>query len=105
MIIIRNNIIPFKGFKAMNLCGVIFARKDAVMDDVTLRHESIHSRQCWEMLVIGFYLWYIIEWLIRLLIYRNTDRAYRKIWFEQEAYSHQHDPDYLHNRKHFAWLR
>ena len=29
MKIIYNNIIPFKGFKAMNLFGVLFVRKDA----------------------------------------------------------------------------
>ena len=35
MKIIYNNIIPFKGFKCINLFGVLFARKDAMMFDST----------------------------------------------------------------------
>lgn len=45
MKIIYNNIIPFKGFKAINLFGVLFVRKDikTPMSDVDINHESIHS--------------------------------------------------------------
>ena len=51
MKIIYNNIIPFKGFKAMNLFGVLFVRKDAnsQMTNTDINHESIHSehiRKC-----------------------------------------------------------
>nr|DAU35071.1 MAG TPA: hypothetical protein [Caudoviricetes sp.] len=35
---------------------------------------------------IGFYLWYIIEYLIRLIMYRDTKLAYKNISFEREAY-------------------
>ena len=34
-----------------------------------------------------YYVWYGIEFLIRLIAYRNADKAYRRIAFEQEAYS------------------
>lgn len=44
MKIIYNNIIPFEGYSAMNICGVIFARKRfEPLDDVTINHESIHT--------------------------------------------------------------
>lgn len=85
MKIIYNNIIPFKGFIAINLFGVLFVRKDAVISEQTINHEKIHTAQMKEMLYIFFYLWYIIEWLIRLFMKGN---AYRNISFEKEAYNH-----------------
>lgn len=33
-----------------------------------------------------YYVWYGIEFLIRLIWYRDADKAYRMIAFEQEAY-------------------
>ena len=54
MKIIYNNIIPFKGFKAMNLFGMLFVRKDikTPMSDIDINHESIHSEQYKELLFI-----------------------------------------------------
>ena len=43
MIIIRNNIIPFKGFTAMNLFGLLFVRKDVTLSEELINHEAIHS--------------------------------------------------------------
>ena len=99
MKIIRNNFIPFKGYLAINLFGILFCRKTAVIDDVTINHESIHSRQMLEMLYIPYYIWYGLEYLIRLLILRNHKKAYRSISFEQEAYANEGDMEYLKNRK------
>ena len=95
MIIIRNNIIPFPGYKCINICGILFARKNAVLDDVTINHESIHSKQIFEMLIIFFYIWYGIEWFIRLFKEGNGHSAYRKIAFEQEAYTFENNKSYL----------
>jgi hypothetical protein len=66
MKIIENKFIPFKGYSAIMLFGLLFTRDKSKVTQRTVRHESIHARQMWEMLVIGFYLWYFIEWLIRL---------------------------------------
>lgn len=42
--IIYNNIIPFKGFDAINLFGVIFARKEyGELSDKVINHEKIHT--------------------------------------------------------------
>ena len=82
MIVIRNNILPLKRFNAINLLGILFARKDAELDEYLLNHERIHTRQMLELLVVGFYLWYLVEWLIRLLMPGN---AYLNISFEREA--------------------
>ena len=52
MKIVRNNIIPFKGYKAMNLFGVLFVRGNARIDDINLNHEKIHTAQIKEMLYV-----------------------------------------------------
>ena len=103
MRIIRNNIIPPKGFKAINICGVIFARKTAVISEQTLRHEYIHTMQMKEMLYVFFYIWYVVEWLIRLIAICDTHKAYRAISFEQEAYENQDIGTYKHFRRHYCW--
>lgn len=41
MKIIYNNIIPFKGFKAINICGIVFVRKDVPrMTWIDYNHEK-----------------------------------------------------------------
>lgn len=100
MKIIYNKLIPFKGFAAFNFCGLIFTKKEK-LSERTLNHEAIHTAQMKELLYIGFYIWYLIEWLIRLFMKGD---AYRNIFFEREAYNHQSDFEYLNNRKHYAFL-
>lgn len=41
--VLYNSIIPFKGYKAINLFGIIFARKEYTLDDVDINHELIHT--------------------------------------------------------------
>ena len=74
MKIIYNNLIPFKGFIAINLFGVLFVRNEyknrfeseGFSTTTTLNHESIHTEQIKELGYIFFYIWYFIEWLLRL---------------------------------------
>lgn len=103
MKIICNNIIPFKGFKCINLFGILFARKGAYIGEKTLNHEAIHTAQMKEMLYVGFYVWYFVEWLIELCHYGTT--AYHTNTFEREAFSNDDDLAYLANRKRFAWRK
>lgn len=105
MIIIRNNLIPFPGYSAITVWPFIFVRKNARYSNDTDRHERIHGRQQLEMLFLLFYLWYGLEYLVRLCITRDHDRAYSSISFEQEAYTHERDQDYLSHRKWYAWLK
>ena len=105
-IIIRNNLIPFKGFAAINLFGVFFVRNNARIDPVLINHESIHTRQMRETLFAGFYLLYLLFWLWLLFKHRfNSKAAYRHIPFETEAYAHERDMNYLNLRRPFAWMR
>lgn len=103
MRIIYNKIIPFKGFSAINLFGVVFARRESRITPHCINHEKIHTAQMRELGYVGFYILYFLEWLYRLCV--DTKRAYRAISFEQEAYAHQHNYDYLNSRKHFAQWR
>ena len=106
MKVIYNNIIPFRGFTAINLFGFIFARKEyEPLAKRTLNHEAIHTEQMKEMLYVFFYLWYVIEWLVRLVQYRNARMAYRNISFEREAYMNQGNMGYLQGRGRYAWWK
>ena len=51
----------------------------------TIHHEKIHWQQQMEMLIILFYLWYVIEWFIKIFIY--SKKAYINISFERAAYA------------------
>ena len=107
MKLIYNSIIPFKGFKAMNFFGLLFVRNDlkSHLTNTTLNHEAIHTEQYKEMFWIGFIIWYLTEWFIRLLFCFDSHEAYRNISFEKEAYANQNDNDYLSKRKHWSWVK
>ncbi len=99
MKVIYNRLIPFRGFKCINLFGVLFVREGCVMSAEDFNHESIHTAQMKELLYAPFYLFYLLEWLYRLIHYRDCIKAYHDITHEREAYDNQEDPDYLINRK------
>lgn len=104
MKIIYNNIIPFKGFSAINLFGIIFARRECKdLTPATLNHEAIHTRQMRELFYIGFYIIYVLEWLFGLVTLRRD--AYHRISFEREASENDSNLNYLKNRKLFAQWR
>ena len=68
---------------------------------IIVRHETIHIKQQQEMLVILFYIFYGLEWFIKLFKYGKA--AYYNISFEREAYENEHDEEYLEHRKPFSW--
>ncbi len=71
---------------------------------IFINHERIHLRQQIELLIIPFFLVYGLEFLIRLIQYRNWHLAYRNISFEREAYRKEKDLDYLKSRSIFSFL-
>ena len=101
MRIIHNAFIPFRPFQAINLFGVLFCRKGRQLSPEVIRHEQIHTAQMKELCFVGFYLWYVTEWTIRLFM---KGRAYSHLAMEREAYAPMGDPDYLSQRRHFAWI-
>lgn len=106
MKVIYNNLIPFRGFIAINLFGLVFVRneyKGKIEMYDTLNHEAIHTAQMREMLYVGFYVWYFIEWIIKLFKYGKN--AYWYLLHEQEAFHYERYNGYLKDRKPYAWLR
>ncbi|NLZ46719.1 MAG: hypothetical protein GX896_08515 [Clostridiales bacterium] len=101
MKIVRNKFIPFAGYKAINLFGVLFVRNNAKLSEIDLNHEKIHTAQIKELWYVFFYLWYVIEWIIRL----PKGNAYRNISFEREAYDNEKDLNYLKSRKRFDFAK
>ena len=100
MKIVRTTILPFKGFTAINLLGVLFVHPGVYLSHEMMNHERIHSAQQREMLFVFFYLAYLMEWLVRLPMRGN---AYRNISFEREAYANQRNLHYLEERRYYAW--
>ncbi|WP_372474474.1 hypothetical protein AB4865_04120 [Capnocytophaga sp. ARDL2] len=95
-----------KGYDAMAFFPFILLKNKGLKQDrILINHESIHLKQQIELLWILFFLWYGIEFLIRLFQYKNTYQAYRNISFEREAYQHENDLHYLKKRKVFAFWR
>lgn len=130
MITIYNNLIPFKGYKAMCVYPFLFVRKTANITDTDINHEKIHGEQQKEVLVVfalllvlavvlGLLPWWLIlvsplayftlyglEYAVRLCLYGfNHPVAYKNISFEQEAYAFQGDANYLNTRNAFAFVK
>lgn len=70
-----------------------------------INHERIHLRQQVELLVVPFYIAYLLNYLLNLIIYRNHDLAYRNIIFEREAYANEENLDYLKQRPWYSWFK
>ena len=105
-IVIKNGILPPKEYIAINLFGIILVRDFYDLDEDTLSHELIHTRQAKELLYLPFIIWYVLEFLVRLAICRNWDKAYYSICFEREAYANaQKGFEYLRQRKNYCFLK
>lgn len=100
--------------------------KESEVPQLVRNHECIHIRQwtettllvgllllaavlafgvsAWWLLAVplAYYLWYGVEYLVRLCILRDGRKAYRAISFEQEAYGHETDADYNENAEYFG---
>lgn len=101
MRVVYNRVIPFRGFKCVNLFGVLFVREGCTMAAKDYNHEAIHTAQMRELLYVPFYLLYVLEWLWHLARLRDTKAAYRATSFEKEAYAYQSDADYQNRRMKF----
>ena len=54
-----------------------------------LKHEKRHLKQQIIFLIIPFYIIYVFNYLINLIIYKNHIKAYRNILFEKDAKRHE----------------
>lgn len=107
MKVIQNKLIPFKGFKYINLFGLILTRDKSKITDIEYNHEKIHLKQMQEMLWLPFHIWYLIEYLVisTVRLFDKQNERYHDISFEEEAYANESNLDYCNERQHFAWLK
>ena len=84
---------------------IVLSYREDKQNLVLINHEKIHIRQQIELLVIPFFLWYGLEFLVRLLQYRNSKQAYLNISFEREAYQNEKNLDYLKQRSFWGFIK
>jgi hypothetical protein len=105
MIFISKYLVP-KGYLGLAIFPfVILKTKVLVLDTVLMNHERIHLKQQLELLIIPFFICYGIEFLMRLIMYKNWKSAYRNISFEREAYANESNLKYLNERKFWSFLK
>ena len=101
---ITPGLFPLKRFAGITLWPFgIYFRTITSISLRNINHEKIHWCQQKEMLGLFFYLWYFLEWFIKLFQYGRE--TYRNIGFEREAYKYMYNPYYLENRKKYHWLK
>ena len=99
-------LFSFGKADAITIFPFIFLRKPSFKADKTLlNHETIHIVQALELLVLPFYIWYLSEFLFRLIQYRKFDKAYQNISLEKEAFANQSNPNYLKERKPWSFWK
>lgn len=84
---------------------ILLRRKTDRQNKVLINHEKIHIRQQLELLIIPFYIWYLSEYYLKYLKYKNPQLAYRNISFEREAYANDQNLNYLKKRKFWSFIR
>lgn len=96
--------LPARG---MALWPLILVKNAGLKDDARLiNHERIHHRQQLELLLIGFYIGYIINYLWLIIIRRRPHKlALREIIFEKEAYANDSNLNYLTTRKFYNYVQ
>lgn len=101
--ILVTRLVPYS---AMALYPFILVKHDVLKNDaVLIHHEKIHHRQQLELLLIGFYVLYLANYIFNLLKYRSHSIAYKQIIFEREAFTMDKELDYLSKREIFAFLK
>jgi hypothetical protein len=75
------------------------------LNKVFINHEKIHLRQQLELLILPFYVWYLVEYLFRLVQFKDRKKAYYNISFEREAYANEKNLHYLKQRSFWEFLK
>lgn len=107
-----------QSFRAFTLGIFIIYRDRSCADPRTRNHERIHVAQQIEILFVGMWLLYGLNYLINrvrlwlgqeLPVHKsgsnNHMKAYYNIVFEREAYARENDLSYLTRRRVWNWLK
>lgn len=105
MILIVFKYLTPRGFRGLTFYPFVFiTTKSDRLNKVFINHERIHLRQQLELLIVPFYIWYGVEFLFRLIQYKDRRKAYYNISFEREAYGNEKDLHYLKQRSLWRFL-
>ena len=105
MILISKYLVP-RGYTGLAIFPFVFLKhKSFKRDFVLLNHERIHLRQQLELLIFPFYILYTLEFLIRLIQYKNRYVAYKNLSFEREAYNNEVNLNYLNQRRYWQFIK
>ena len=106
MLILQSRYLIPKGFSGLTIFPfVIVSAKVDLSDKVLMNHERIHLKQQLELAIVPFFIWYFVEYLLRLIQFRNRRKAYRNISFEREAYANEENMEYLEKRKFWSFFK
>lgn len=108
MKIIESKVIPFKGYLAINLFGIVFTRNlsEFVSNPANIRHEYTHTLQWRELWYVGFIFIYLYYWLHNMICKgMSAKQAYKYIPLEREAYLTENTDWYNKHREKFAWKK
>jgi hypothetical protein len=95
----------FKNYIGIAIFPFIIIHKKYKDDIWLINHEKIHLRQQIELLWIGFFIWYFLEFLYRYMQYKNWYKAYLNISFERECNLYESDLAYLQKRNLFGFWK
>lgn len=105
MLLVYKYLVP-KGYTAITIFPFIILKNSRQKENkVLINHEKIHLKQQLELLIVGFYVWYVVEFLIRLIKLKHWHKAYLNISFEREAYKNENDLNYLKSRSLYSFLK
>lgn len=105
MILVSKYLVP-KGYQGFAFFPFVFLKhKKLKWDKVLVNHEKIHLRQQLELLVVFFYVFYVMEFIVRYGQYKTWHLAYRNISFEREAYRNECNLGYLKQKPIWQFLK
>ena len=102
-LLVKTLRFPPRRFHAITLFPFVFYNGQP-LNGREVRHETVHLWQQAALLLVGFYVLYFVFWLIGLLRYRNSDRAYREIPFERSAYILESESNVSPIRQSYHWI-
>ncbi len=83
---------------------IVLRERSLSKDKVVMNHEKIHLKQQLELFIIGFFICYGIEFVIKRFSYKSNMETYRNLSFEREAYQNETDLLYLKKRKYLSFI-
>ncbi len=96
-------LIGGKQPKAAALPPFMFFYDESCEEPHRVNHELIHFIQATELLIVGAWILWLIEYLYaRIFLKMSAYDTYHYCALEQEAYLNDSNPDYLKNRKLFS---